>query len=207
MLGSVQNKCGLARPHSELLHPSSAGFCSRGRRVTSGSAGSPPRSCSWLCASLPTRPPAPVPPRVATSPFASALGWLALGGAAALAGRSSDRLEPGPPRGRAEPHLSLRGKPRPALRRAWPQAQEPGDLSLSKPRRPGSAGRHPLPGALRPNSWESSWPDRTCRRQPRPCARDLILNSPARTRGPPCAAPRAGDEQLPGNPMNSPERA
>lgn len=59
---------------------------------------------------------------------------------------SSDRLELGPPGGRAEPsgaepHLSLRGETDTgaALRRAWPQAQEPGELSLSKPRRPGSA--------------------------------------------------------------------
>lgn len=120
---------------------------------------------------------------------------------------SSERLELGPPGGRAEPHLSLRVKRTPALRRDWPQAQEPGDLSLSKPRRPGSdATRSPEPfvptlvKVLRPGG-------RTCRGQPLPRAPDLILNSTARAPGPPCAAPCAGDEQLPGNPMNSRERA
>lgn len=131
----------------QALYPTSAGFCARARRVTSGSAGSPPRSCAWLYASLPTLPPAPVPPRVATSPFASAFGWPALGGAAARRDGplSSDRLEPGPPVGRrAEPHLSLRGKPRTAGRCALPQAPEPGDLSLSNP-----AGRDQPPPARR----------------------------------------------------------
>lgn len=101
------------------LHPGSAWFLAQGRRVTSGSSGSPPLSCAWLCANLLTPPPALVPPRVATSPFPSVLGWPALGGAAAPSGlsSSSDCLEQGLPRGLAEPHLSLRGKPRPAPRR------------------------------------------------------------------------------------------
>lgn len=135
-------------PTFQALYPTSTGFCARSRRVTSGSAGSPPRSCAWLYARLPTLPPAPVPPRVATFPFASAFGWPALGGAAALAGRSSVLRSPRAraTRGgrRAEPHLSLRGKLRPERRCALPQAPEPGDLSLSNP-----AGRDQPPPARR----------------------------------------------------------